>query len=69
MAQWREVNYGRVNARNNFKGGINVGQNDFSLKDDESTDEECSNCNKKFRVRCVISADHECYPIDEGEKE
>lgn len=39
MAQWREVNYGRVNARNNFKGGINVGGSALDNKDDESTAE------------------------------
>jgi len=33
-----------------------------SLGNNEETEEVCSNCKKTFIVRCVVSADHECYP-------
>lgn len=36
---WQPISYGKVDARNNFKGGINVGNSALDNKDEESTAE------------------------------
>lgn len=37
------------------------------LGDDETTEEICEECDKKFIVQCQISADHICFTEDEDE--
>lgn len=35
-----------------------------ALGDDESTEEECSECGKTFTIRASVSVDHYCYPSE-----